>query len=161
MPRSKREIYEYQTQWRKRNKDKIRGYDRKYRLRALRENPNFEREKHQRRYARSRIRILQHAKEWRKKNKDRYLSGIRVKYHRKKNQAMAVLGSKCIKCGFLDTRALQVDHVNSGGNRERRTTRLDGVNLYNWIITHPVEALVKYQLLCANCNWIKRWENHE
>src|SRR6478735_3027983 len=28
------------------------------------------------------------------------------------------LGGKCLHCGFSDIRALQIDHVNGGGNQE-------------------------------------------
>lgn len=69
-----------------------------------------------------------------------------------------VLGGKCVKCGFTDTRALQVDHVNGGGNRERVAGKLNSVNaLYRDVCTSEG----KYQLLCANCNVIKRVTNKE
>jgi hypothetical protein len=43
-------------------------------------------------------------------------------YYRKKRQELImVLGGHCIKCGFSDWRALQVDHTNGGGAKERRT----------------------------------------
>ena len=28
--------------------------------------------------------------------------------------------NKCLKCGFSDRRALQIDHINGGGIKERR-----------------------------------------
>lgn len=65
------------------------------------------------------------------------------------------LGEKCIKCGFSDSRALQVDHVNGGGVLERKTLGTSGV--YNDVIRNPG----RYQLLCANCNWIKVIERQE
>lgn len=64
-------------------------------------------------------------------------------------------GGKCVKCGYTDERALQVDHVNGGGrkDRDRKTT-----GFYKRVMEDKTH---KYQLLCANCNWIKRMENHE
>jgi len=40
--------------------------------------------------------------------------------HRKiiRKLALETLGGKCIKCGFSDSRALQVDHINGGGKKE-------------------------------------------
>lgn len=53
--------------------------------------------------------------------------------------------------GCTDIRCLQIDHVNGGGVKEVKalsyTVRL---KMYLEDITG------KYQLLCANCNWIKR-----
>lgn len=63
-------------------------------------------------------------------------------------------GRKCIKCGFEDCRALQIDHVNGGGRKERKVS----LKLYSEKIRkNPTQ----YQVLCANCNSIKRHENKE
>lgn len=72
-------------------------------------------------------------------------------------EALGKLGNKCVKCGFSDIRALQIDHINGGGcydmrNRSRK-------NLYRFILNNDVTGI--FQLLCANCNWIKRYENDE
>ena len=78
--------------------------------------------------------------------------------NRLRAEVIVLLGSKCCKCRFDDVRALQIDHVNGGGNKARKENPswsvfyreiLDGVHKY------PV------QLLCANCNFIKRHENKE
>lgn len=96
---------------------------------------------------------------YRLNNRDKIKESGR-KYHlRKKEQLLKLLGGKCLRCGFNDIRALQIDHVHGGGIRERR--------LYNAKDYHKVvlnSLLIhegKYQLLCANCNWIKRFENQE
>ena len=71
-------------------------------------------------------------------------------------EAINLLGAKCVKCGFSDVRALQIDHVNGGGMKESR--RLGGMYaVYKNVLLEPE----KYQVLCANCNWIKRSENKE
>jgi hypothetical protein len=67
------------------------------------------------------------------------------------------LGGKCRHCGFDDPRALQVDHVNGGGRKER--FNYDNQCQYRKIIKDDKTG--KYQLLCANCNWIKRFEKKE
>ena len=72
------------------------------------------------------------------------------------------LGGKCLRCGFKDSRALQIDHINGGGYAERK--KIAGT-MATWYM-HVLRELDagkknKYQLLCANCNWIKRFENGE
>lgn len=77
---------------------------------------------------------------------------------KKKRLELLILvgGIKCKRCGFNDWRALQVDHINAGGMGEKHITN----SVYKYIKQvrlHPE----KYQVLCANCNWIKRYENNE
>lgn len=66
---------------------------------------------------------------------------------------------KCNQCGFEDIRALSVDHINGGGNKQRRDDGLLGANFYKWIKhqNYP-EGL---QVLCMNCQFIKRMEDGE
>jgi len=78
-------------------------------------------------------------------------------YRRKNRQkAIELLGGICTRCGFSDPRALQIDHIKGGGGKE--------------ILAHSSDYIARricrgesedYQLLCANCNWIKRVENNE
>lgn len=71
---------------------------------------------------------------------------------------LALLGDVCIRCGFSDPRALQVDHVDGGGFQSRKIGQgISSSQLLNAVIKDPD----KFQLLCANCNWIKRVENKE
>ena len=65
-------------------------------------------------------------------------------------------GNKCCKCGFNDKRALQIDHVNGGGHRE-----IGSMGRHEFYLKVLNDDSGKYQLLCANCNWIKRIENNE
>lgn len=69
---------------------------------------------------------------------------------------IAFLGGKCIKCGFSDERALQIDHVYGGGRKDR--VGLSSSAFYKKVLA---DTAGKYQLLCSNCNWIKRVENDE
>lgn len=66
---------------------------------------------------------------------------------------------RCIRCGFSDRRALQIDHINGGGNQEKNI-RLKN-NWHKWMRMVIEDQTGKYQILCANCNWIKRCENRE
>ena len=68
---------------------------------------------------------------------------------------------KCAKCGFEDIRALQIDHINGGGTAHFKAIFNDrgGSNFYRWLKINSFPS--GYQVLCANCNWIKRHENKE
>ena len=78
---------------------------------------------------------------------------------RNRIEIVRMFGGECQRCGYKDWRALQIDHVDGGGSKERR------------MLSHNLTAVFwkkekeknpkKYQLLCANCNWIKRYENNE
>jgi hypothetical protein len=63
----------------------------------------------------------------------------------------AKLGGKCKRCGFSDKRALQFDHIEGIGSK--RPT--------GWAYFKDIQEGAragKIQLLCANCNQIKRHE---
>ena len=69
-----------------------------------------------------------------------------------------VLGRSCAICGFSDVRALQIDHINGGGRRHRL---LLGSGNDPRFYKDVLENKYKFQILCANCNQIKRVENKE
>lgn len=80
-------------------------------------------------------------------------------YQRKiRLDAINILGGKCVKCDFSDFRALQIDHINGGGAKDKKIiTR----HYSNAVMDSVRNKENKYQLLCANCNWIKRYTNNE
>lgn len=76
----------------------------------------------------------------------------------RRKEVIELLGGKCKHCGFSDHRALQIDHVYGGGCKEKKTI----TKRYNAFVIKVVQSgSDKYQLLCANCNWIKRYKNNE
>lgn len=78
-----------------------------------------------------------------------------------KRLAFEKLGGVCKHCGFSDWRALQIDHVDAGGCAERKKKgpkNKQGYTFYRRVFEAPEGV---YQLLCANCNWIKAYENGE
>lgn len=89
------------------------------------------------------------------------VSRLQKKYREAKRLAViGALGNVCTQCGFSDIRALQVDHINGGGRQERQ--EISNVSkYYSLIIKSVVADEDKYQLLCANCNVIKRIVNKE
>lgn len=93
-----------------------------------------------------------------KENSDTKKLNTKEYYRRKRKAVIEMLGGKCLKCGFSDFRALQIDHINGNGLKDKKS-----ITRMYW--THIMESFLKkenkYQLLCANCNWIKRFENNE
>lgn len=63
---------------------------------------------------------------------------------------------KCQKCGFSDVRALTIDHINGDGAEHRQTVK---GSLYCWL--HKRGYPLGFQVLCMNCQFIKRTENQE
>jgi len=78
------------------------------------------------------------------------------KYYGLRQQILNKFGNRCNKCGFSDKRALQIDHVNGGGGKE-----IHHIGSLNYAIKVLNDTNGEYQLLCSNCNWIKRYENNE
>ncbi len=103
---------------------------------------------------------LERRKEINKRNKDKNREKMKIVYQRTKEEVVELFGGKCVKCGFSDIRALQMDHVNGKKGMPRSIRKRGGHYLYRNIITGKVSKDL-FQLLCANCNWIKRAENDE
>lgn len=86
---------------------------------------------------------------------DSYKWSIRLKQHRK--EALESIGQlKCLKCGIDDYRVLVIDHINGGGNMERKALN-SVVKFYKLVKKEPN----RYQILCHNCNYLKRIDNNE
>lgn len=70
--------------------------------------------------------------------------------------AFTKLGGTC-QCGERDAAVLCIDHVDGGGTRDRK--RVGGsVAMYLDVLKATPG---KYQILCHNCNWLKRHANAE
>lgn len=81
--------------------------------------------------------------------------------HRSRMKLINLLGGKCIRCGFSDWRALQIDHVNGDGKADRLRFKSDMMGYYMHIRKEVINGSKDFQLLCANCNWIKKYEQNE
>ena len=143
MARDAKRKLETNNIWRKNNPEKVQDSYRRYR------------EKHS---AELKIRSKA-ARAKRKEYYDEQNKAYAREWKRKlRTSIIERMGGKCVRCGFADHRALQVDHIHGGGEKERRSY----ANLYQFFKTLAVNIdSSKYQLLCANCNTIKRIENGE
>jgi 5-methylcytosine-specific restriction endonuclease McrA len=84
----------------------------------------------------------------------------RQQRERIRENILTLFGRKCTRCGYdRDVRALQVDHIYRT-TAPRNSTARSGYGLYIRILngTFPVSD---FQLLCANCNWLKKLDNKE
>lgn len=114
---------------------------------------------------------LEQAKIWSKNSyethKEKYLKDIKDKHDLLKRKIIGLLGNKCTNPfnidhgAFLsDIRCLQIDHINGGGHKERQQFKSPWAH-YEFIFEQIEAGSKDYQLLCANCNWIKKYENKE
>ncbi len=83
-----------------------------------------------------------------------------------RNSLIDRMGGACVKCGYTDKRALHFDHIHGNGCKHRLIQRstLSRCNYWNdWLNSGGNISNVEFpiQLLCANCNMIKRFENKE
>lgn len=63
-------------------------------------------------------------------------------------------GSRCVCCGVEDLVFLTIDHVNGGGTKHRKTSKLGGgAKFYRWLRLQGYPA--GYQVLCFNCNFAR------
>lgn len=68
---------------------------------------------------------------------------------------------KCVYCNFEDIRALSIDHINGGGEKHRKSLGMStgGYPFYAWLVKNNYPD--GYQVLCMNCQTIKKYENKE
>lgn len=95
----------------------------------------------------------------------RYHASTRERRRYWKAWVIIEAGGACVRCGFADPRALQLDHVNGNGSAERKTGSIRSIShTKSEFSARRLLARVHdgaLQLLCANCNWIKREERGE
>ena len=139
---------EYTREWRKNNPEKVK----------LQNKKKYEKDKQNPERTQRRKEMIA---EWYQKNKDKQRDYQREwskdKLGAIKEEIFDKLGHSCSRCGFEDKRALCIDHVNGGGYKELRS----GLSVFSYYKKVLSDTDNTYQILCHNCNWIKRHENNE
>ena len=109
---------------------------------------------------------LQKNKRWEKNHPEKYklLCSRRNKTQYRKHQRIVLEHYSqgklaCAYCGFNDIRALSIDHINGGGEKARREAGVSGDGFYRWLIKNNFPDGL--QVLCMNCQFIKRHTNNE
>lgn len=142
--RNKEKISRRGAEYYQKNKEKLKAYSRKW------SKDNYEKN-------RERISITHKANYL--KNRPANLKWHKEHWASMRKELIDFMGGKCLFCGFTDIRALQIDHVNGGGRQETKSNgSLKSPRHYQ---EHIQKNRANYQLLCANCNWIKKHENQE
>ncbi len=100
----------------------------------------------------------EYSKQWHTENQEKQNNKRKYQYNEWKERLYDILGRECVKCGFEDSRALQFDHINGKGGKNHRKY---GSGFNRYFAKRPELALALLQVLCANCNWIKRVEEYE
>jgi len=135
--------------WRKRNPEKVKEIRKRYR------------EKHK-------DQINASHRNWRKRNPEKVKAfpsnnpEKQRKYRaRLKEKIFKLLGGECSNPFNLphpdwcnDWRCLQIDHINGNGKKEIGSFQSYG-GYQRFVLEQIMNGSKDYQLLCANCNWIK------
>ena len=79
----------------------------------------------------------------------------RKHYWTRRRTVLLKLGGKCVRCGFDDPRALEIDHISGNGQQDRDL--MGPAKFYKKVI----QDSSGFQLLCSNCNSTKRFEQQE
>lgn len=127
---------QYKRKWAQKNRDKINKAQRDYR----RLHPKEAREWDKRYY--------QNHKETELKRRRRYARSLRL-------EVLVHYGGNPPKCGCCDEmhiEFLSIDHINGGGNKQRKEG-LYGLRLCVWLKDENYPS--GYQVLCHNCNMAK------
>ena len=101
------------------------------------------------------------AKNWVKNNPEKY-EEQKEKLRNLRLEVIKLLGGQCVNLfgqhdkPYTDIRALQIDHVNGGGKQELKKYGKHRRQYYEYLIEKIKSGSKDYQLLCANCNWIKK-----
>ena len=79
-----------------------------------------------------------------------------------KDKIYQIFDNRCSNCGFNNISCLTLDHKDGKGRKERKT-RFGGyyIRFYKYYSTHSEEAKQKLELLCFNCNLVKKHLNNE
>ncbi len=139
-----------QKEYRYQNKEKLKKQNQSYYQQVYRQTVR-ERYKNNEEY---RKKILAYAVKERKKLKELVIA------HYSKG-SMSCVGWNGKGCPFhcTDMRALQIDHIAGGGTKHLKEIHRSGTSFYQWLKKNNWP--VGYQVLCANCNQIKKNENKE
>jgi hypothetical protein len=140
-------ILESNRAWREANKEKY------HEIKTKSQKAYYERVKED--VAQRKRERLLNDPEYAQKKRARQATWYRNKLKSLRSALYEVLGAKCSECGFSDTRALCVHHINGGGTQER--TRVDRTSYVKQLLEKAKANPTDYQVLCANCHTIKHF----
>lgn len=93
-------------------------------------------------------------KKYRSEDPEKYAAQSRKAKAKEREILFQMYGHVCAVCGFSDKRALTLDHKKNNGSEERKALGMRGPYQRAKKEYRPDE----YQILCMNCQFIKRVE---
>jgi 5-methylcytosine-specific restriction endonuclease McrA len=105
--------------------------------------------------------ITEYQRKYRNDNHERLISLNSDYYFSKRLELFQILSDdgvhvRCAQCSYdMDILALQVDHIDNTGYRDRKHFGGSTKTMCLYYIAHPEEAKKNLQILCANCNRLK------
>lgn len=145
-----------------------RAYNKEYRLKNLEKLKAYRKQY----YQKTKTQALECSIRWNKehadliRNRARIFYKLNVKKLRKNGREIRLkllrhLGDQCTACGYNDNElALQIDHIDGSGGADKKRFK-STTTYYRYYLNHFDITKVRLQILCANCNIIKRFENRE
>ena len=111
-------------------------------------------------YLKNKKKMEKYKKIWRLKNHERILKTGNAHRQQVKKECFFHYSPdmKCQHCGYSDIRTLSIDHIDGKGAFHRRKDK-NCRNIYVWLKEREYPS--GFQVLCMNCQWIKRVENNE
>ena len=130
-------------EWRKKNLDKVKEYNRRYRKRGVRRRSERE-------VLQSKARVAK----WRADNLARWNRNKRAAWKRRnRRDKMAALrhyGGRCACCGEENIGFLTMDHINNDGAAHRRDIKVIGSGIWSWLRRNGYPK--GFRVMCWNCN---------
>lgn len=99
-------------------------------------------------------------KQYRETNLDNWKMMVVRSLTKLKTEVLSYYGNgkcSCVRCGYMDIRALSIDHIDDSGHKHRREGKIQ--NIYRWLRKNNFPE--GYQTLCMNCQFIKRAEKYK
>ena len=78
---------------------------------------------------------------------DKCIAAMKRIYDKNRIAIFNAYGNKCASCGESIQEFLQIDHINGGGRKHKRSLSM---NFYAWLVKNNFPK--GFQILCANCN---------
>jgi hypothetical protein len=104
-------------------------------------------------YENNKPREIARALKWHRDNKERCQAVRKANRDKLREEVLDRFLRKCARCGYSNTRALQIDHVFGDGVADGKKYSNRATPAYLKAILADTEG--RYQLLCANCNILK------
>ena len=136
---------------------KYKGREKEYKSEWARQHRDDERRKYEEDYRK-------HNREQINLNKR---TSARNRCRKVRNEIFRLLGNKCgnpncpIPHEKMDKRCLHIDHIHGGGSSGKNKNGRCTVLWYRTLLEEINSGSKDYQLLCAYCNWLKRYTNKE